>query len=759
MKNKLTKKRYRHLSGIIAATVMSSSIFAPTVSLALSDSANETIEKGMEVYEKYEEVKDVVDTADKIINGYDAASSAASGATGTTGGVDALGAFSAGYSLVTGDLSDIGSTANSIGDLSSSLGDAGTANAMGVIGSVFGQKLSDSVTYRSVGNYAKLQCSISGSISTPTINENFGVKCTGIPMNGTVLIVPPTLSFSDTPKTGGKRSWTGAVQPYTQGCHKGRCWLEPQTPSVVYIEYNTYEGDVTMGSDLYFDGSSFDYGDAFSSDGSEYEYTGSEYDFSQQGSLSDALSGYYSGSGEYGSGNEYGGYFDNSGNWHSGDGSDPYAFMKGDSSSGGYYDANGNWISGGSTSGSGGYYDSEGNWHGSSSGGGYYDANGNWVTGDGSLDGSGSAYDWNGSGYSGDINGDLYDGDSSFNAGGADWASSGSGGYYDADGNWHSGNNPYEGGHYDSSGNWVEGDSNGYYDASGNWVNGDAYGSDNLDSYFGGEDSNYDGNFTGSSGMSDDLTGFNAINATMSAVDALANGGYVGADGIIYDAEGNAWGSASAAGLQAFEEGSDELNNILAQGGWINENGVVFDANGRIVGYVVPAGSLGNTEANAFDEMGLGDQGLAMLQELLNGVGGANGGEGSLMERLGMIDSDSVLASLKSTFGLASSEDIKKETMTPQQMYDFAAKLLKELGYNDMDILKGANYDKDSAYTEPEKAWDMNRITTMQKHFKIDTGIRPQKKSSLGSSAGKARNFAAGANGAAQTVVVDTATK
>ena len=87
--------------------------------------------------------------------------------------------------------------------------------------------------------------------------------------------------------------------------------------------------------------------------------------------------------------------------------------------------------------------------------------------------------------------------------------------------------------------------------------------------------------------------------------------------------------------------------------------------------------------------------------------------------------------------------------MTPQQMYDMTANLLKELGYTDADIAAGKNYDKDSAYTEPYKAWDMNRITTLQKNFKIDTHIREEKASSMSKAAGKLGNINTAARKAA----------
>ena len=60
-----------------------------------------------------------------------------------------------------------------------------------------------------------------------------------------------------------------------------------------------------------------------------------------------------------------------------------------------------------------------------------------------------------------------------------------------------------------------------------------------------------------------------------------------------------------------------------------------------------------------------------------------------------------------------------KYTISEQEMYDLAKKMLLANGMSLDDIKKGNNYDKNSAYTEPATAWNMNRITTLLKDKKI----------------------------------------
>ena len=61
----------------------------------------------------------------------------------------------------------------------------------------------------------------------------------------------------------------------------------------------------------------------------------------------------------------------------------------------------------------------------------------------------------------------------------------------------------------------------------------------------------------------------------------------------------------------------------------------------------------------------------------------------------------------------------KRGTASDQELYEFARKWLLANGFTAADIANGKNYDPNSAYTEPTKAWDMNRITTLLKGRKI----------------------------------------
>lgn len=61
-----------------------------------------------------------------------------------------------------------------------------------------------------------------------------------------------------------------------------------------------------------------------------------------------------------------------------------------------------------------------------------------------------------------------------------------------------------------------------------------------------------------------------------------------------------------------------------------------------------------------------------------------------------------------------------KATLSNQDLFDIAKRLLLEAGFSEDDIKKGLNYDKDSAYTEPNVAWDFNRMTTLLKARKVN---------------------------------------
>ena len=58
--------------------------------------------------------------------------------------------------------------------------------------------------------------------------------------------------------------------------------------------------------------------------------------------------------------------------------------------------------------------------------------------------------------------------------------------------------------------------------------------------------------------------------------------------------------------------------------------------------------------------------------------------------------------------------------MSDQELFQVAKKILYANGYDLNAIVHGKSYDEGSFYTDPEVAWDMNRITKLLKLHKID---------------------------------------
>lgn len=218
--------------------------------------------------------------------------------------------------------------------------------------------------------------------------------------------------------------------------------------------------------------------------------------------------------------------------------------------------------------------------------------------------------------------------------------------------------------------------------------------------------------------------------------DILANGGYTDANGNVYNAEGELVGHVKGPNVE-FAMGSPELDSLLANGGYIDEYGNVHDSTGAIVGHVTSATAAAQKYKDYMDDQSTMSKFLANMQNLFAGASGEQGFLDSLKGRGG----ESMLDSLKSTFGLDDASSVKKNTMSPQDMYKVAANILKKYGYTDEDIVKGTNYDGNSAYSQPDVAWDLNRITTLQKSFKIDIKmVDNAKKSSLGTSSARYKN-------------------
>lgn len=105
------------------------------------------------------------------------------------------------------------------------------------------------------------------------------------------------------------------------------------------------------------------------------------------------------------------------------------------------------------------------------------------------------------------------------------------------------------------------------------------------------------------------------------------------------------------------------------------------------------------------------------------GLAGLDGATGTNSGILGAIvpenSSPSLSSKLNELMGDRSFANNRKGTVTDQELYDLAKKMLLASGMTLEDIQKGRNYDANSAWTEPTTAWDMNRITTLLSNKRI----------------------------------------
>ena len=585
-----------------------------------------------------------------------AAGTASSSVKGVGGAVQGLSsAMSAAGALSNMGSDPIGSSQDLVSVYSSyATGGASAAASvagdyLSVMGSVFGQKVSESITYRSVGQKGKYVCD--SSTKNPTVDENVSITCTGVPTAPNTWIVAPSISFTDMPSSGGKYRKVGAGTSITY--HGGEDpWLEV-LPIALEVEYNVYEGKSAMSDDAFYsqygDYNGYDF---YSLDGTDYnDYLKNFYGdgsssnfYSGSGALTDATAGYM---------------FNNSSSYNYG----------GNSASSGW--SNGTNIPN-STGGT------------------------NWTE---DINSNGSFYDT-------DI---VY----------APTEGSGENDSYNADASaWNESNG-------NSELDMTSSDVNNYFSDRG-------YSSDSMggisEDLFGNTDVVLDGG-------SDNLVSFSSGSEVLN--DILANGGYTEANGSVYNAEGDLVGHIKGPNVE-FSMGSPELDGILSNGGYIDEYGNVHDSTGAIVGHVTSATAAAQEYKDYMDDQSTMSKFLANMQNLFAGVSGEQGFLDSLTGRGG----ESMLDSLKSTFGLDDSSSVKKNTMSPQDMYKVAANILKKFGYTDEDIAKGTNYDGNSAYSQPDVAWDLNRITTLQKSFKIDVKmVDTAKKSSLGTSSSRFKNI------------------
>lgn len=559
------------------------------------------------------------------------------------------------------------------GNWQSQIGAAQNGDYLSALGSFFGlNKLSDSASYTSKGKKGRLICAATGN-KNPTQNEKFRAACVGVPTSSRTFVVPlPPISV----KAGEGGNESHKYRTISITWHK--YWVEIN-PVTMDLNMNTYGGTTGMsaGADYYGDFSgianSFAGGNGLSHDllsmGNFNEISNDGGSFAPgSGTLNDSLSDYYAN--KYNPGNN--GDFDIGGNGN-----------YGNLNNGGNYNFDPSNPS--STFGEG-FNSGQADWANSNSGGGmsadelgnYFGGNGNSGSGSffGGNGGYGGANGSNGFGLTDDLTGMDHGGADSLGLSGADV-----------------GKILANGGRIDNLGN--------VYNSNGELIG-----------------------TAGDAGLAMIANGSDTLN------DILANGGRVDANGNVYDSQGNLIGHVVGNGsnLTEFAANSPELNKILAEGGWVDEYGNVHDANGNIVGHVSKADESALKEGAFYKGQDMNGKFLSNFQDMLASMSG-NNADGSLVNKLlgGQLGGN-VLDSFKATFGLDDQAAIAKNTMTPQEMYDMAAKFLKALGYNDGDIANGFNYDPNSAYTAPEDAWDMNRITTLQRNFKIDTKISKEDK-------------------------------
>lgn len=200
----------------------------------------------------------------------------------------------------------------------------------------------------------------------------------------------------------------------------------------------------------------------------------------------------------------------------------------------------------------------------------------------------------------------------------------------------------------------------------------------------------------------------------------------------------------------------EDLSNMLNSGALtkedlqtmqdvLNSNGINSDnlnADTDVLGGTGNYYGLDSTSGGYYDNDGIfHSTGSTLEQEnmfdsaldILNNIGNdvSTGNSGNMMDSL-----------LKDVFGKEDTiiSQFSPDTMTDQELFDLAKRLLSEAGFSLEDILKGKNYDSGSAYTDEKEAWDMNRITTLIKNKKIKlpddeltkmNKLRAEKKSAL----------------------------
>lgn len=175
----------------------------------------------------------------------------------------------------------------------------------------------------------------------------------------------------------------------------------------------------------------------------------------------------------------------------------------------------------------------------------------------------------------------------------------------------------------------------------------------------------------------------------------------------------------------------------------------VQTSDGNVVGM---ADYLANKDANSagngdgyYDGSGDGgfdDGNLSAIQDLMgmmDGISDADG-DGSMN---GLNANDSLASRIESLLRAQPTDTDSgngDQAASDQYLFDLAKKLLMANGMSLDDIAKGRNYDPNSAYTEPMRAWDMNRITTLLRAKKISLDGGEIRKEDAKQSISKASN-------------------
>lgn len=156
------------------------------------------------------------------------------------------------------------------------------------------------------------------------------------------------------------------------------------------------------------------------------------------------------------------------------------------------------------------------------------------------------------------------------------------------------------------------------------------------------------------------------------------------------------------------------------------------------------ANSAGNGDDyyNGSGDGGFDDGGFSAIQDLMgmmDGISDADG-DGSMN---GLNANDSLASRIESLLRAQPTDTDSgngDQAASEQYLFDLAKKLLIANGMSLDDIAKGRNYDPNSAYTEPMRAWDMNRITTLLRAKKISLDGGEIRKEDAKQSISKASN-------------------